>query len=212
MTGTRGATRTELLALEREHGVARAGRDLLEDKRTALVKELRATAEAMLDERFALQEIATRARRALAECEALDGPDAVRSAAFTGPPELEVSAEPDIVMGVRLPRVMPTRVERGLAARGYALVASSARIDALATAFEAEVDQTLRFAAQQARLRAIGEELRAVTRRVNALSQIVLPELLAERARVVQSLEEREREERFRLRRIKGGRRERSAS
>jgi V/A-type H+-transporting ATPase subunit D len=198
-----GTTRTELLALKAERRLARRGKELLDDKRTALLRELRNTAEEMLDEQQALDELAARARRALADAEALDGPHAVRSAAVAAPRDIAVEATPEVVMGVVIPHVEPVTVDRGRTRRGYSLLGTTPQVDAVALGFEAEVAQLLRVATREARLRRVAEEVRAVTRRVNALEHVVLPELVDRARRIARALEERERQERFRTRVVK---------
>jgi V/A-type H+-transporting ATPase subunit D len=196
-----GATRAELLSVRARAKLALQGRDLLEDKRTALLKELRRMAEEVIEERDALDDAARAARRALAEAVAFDSRAAVRSAGLAVRRETRVNARIDIVMGVEVPWVEAIVVERGRSVRGYGLYGTSARIDAAAQSFEREVDQLMRVATREVRLRILADEIAATTRRVNALSHIILPELVADERRITLSLEEREREERFRLRR-----------
>ncbi|MDR7461040.1 MAG: V-type ATP synthase subunit D, partial [Armatimonadota bacterium] len=53
------------------------------------------------------------------------------------------------------------------------------------------------------RLRKIGEEIKKTTRRVNALEQVVIPRIRAEIRYINDVLEQRAREDVFRLKRIK---------
>ena len=55
----------------------------------------------------------------------------------------------------------------------------------------------------QIRLNRLGEEVRKTSRRVNALDQVLIPSLKNEIKFISQALEEMEREDLFRLRRIK---------
>jgi V/A-type H+-transporting ATPase subunit D len=117
-------------------------------------------------------------------------------------------------MGVRVPRIEHRPIGRALLARGYNLASTSPRIDELAERFEAEVDLVLQVAAGEVRLRRLAAEIAATTRRVNALEQVVIPRLIASRTRIQRVLEEREREEHFRLKRaqMRRGRHSRSRS
>jgi V/A-type H+-transporting ATPase subunit D len=97
--------------------------------------------------------------------------------------------------------------------RGYDLAASSASIDAVAEAFEEQLQLVVKMAAEELRLRRLADELRKVSRRVNALDAVVLPRLERELAVTMTKLEERDREDRYRLQRMKArSRRRREAS
>ena len=66
-------TRMELLARKAQTSLAKQGRDLLEQKRTALMKEFMRAAGAALERSDALQESAAEASQALARAEAMAG-------------------------------------------------------------------------------------------------------------------------------------------
>jgi V/A-type H+-transporting ATPase subunit D len=53
------------------------------------------------------------------------------------------------------------------------------------------------------RLRRLAEEIGYTTRRVNALENVLIPHLIAQRNYIQMMLGEREREDRFRLKRVK---------
>ncbi len=90
---------------------------------------------------------------------------------------------------------------RARSSRGYSLVATSARIDSVAERFEAVLERLLAFAALELSVRRLASEIARTTRRMNALEHVVLPRLDAERAHISLVLEERELEDRVRLRR-----------
>jgi V/A-type H+-transporting ATPase subunit D len=56
---------------------------------------------------------------------------------------------------------------------------------------------------EEVRLRKIGGEIQKTSRRVNALEQILIPSLRGEIHRILRALEERAREDVFRLKRLK---------
>lgn len=84
------------------------------------------------------------------------------------------------------------------------MVATSPRIDDTAEAFEAQLDALMDLAAAELNLRRLAAEIAATTRRVNALEHAVIPELETERDRIALVLDERELEDRVRLRRARG--------
>ena len=71
-------TRMELLAKKAQIALARQGRELLEEKRTALMREFLRVADRVMAGSDALQQSAAEARRALARAEAVAGREAVR--------------------------------------------------------------------------------------------------------------------------------------
>lgn len=73
-------TRMELLAVKAQIGLAEQGRDLLKEKRNALLKEFMKIADAILRSSEEREHAATEAQRTLARADALDGPEAVRRA------------------------------------------------------------------------------------------------------------------------------------
>ena len=74
------------------------------------------------------------------------------------------------------------------------------------------LDKLLELAVLELSVRRLADEIARTTRRMNALEHVVVPRLEAERARIALVLEEREMEDRVRLRRMRsrgraGGRR-----
>jgi V/A-type H+-transporting ATPase subunit D len=194
-----GATRTELLATRVQIRRAAQGCDLLKDKRTQLLVELRKVADVVLAGGDALERSAAAATRLLALAEAFDGPEAVRSAALAASGDVVLQARTVNIMGVQVPEIERKAVGRPRAARGYALGATGPRIDAVAAAFEAELDQVIEMAAVELRLRRLAQEVGTTTRRVNALEHVLIPRLERRFRAIRMVLEEREREDRFRL-------------
>lgn len=168
--------------------------------------EFRATARTVLSGGEALEAASAAARRALDRAEARDGPDAVASAALAAGGDVLVQADVRSIMGVRVPQIDYRPVGRPLTTRGYSLAGSTPRIDAVAERFEAEIDLVLQVAAGEVRLRRLAAEIATTTRRVNALEHVVIPQLISDRNRIQRILDEREREDHFRLRRIQARR------
>ncbi len=200
------ATRSELLARRSQLDLARRGRDLLEDKRDQLMKEFRKVADLVLSGEGALERAAASARRALAIAEAFDGPDVVRSAASGGTVGIPLDARPVYIMGVRIADIEYQPIGRSIVDRGYSLGGTSARIDQAAAHFESELEFALELAGRELRLRRLVDEIATTTRRVNALENIVIPQLEAEAVAIQTILDERERQDRFRLKRAKAQR------
>jgi len=198
-----GATRAELLARQRQIALARQGRTLLQEKRQALLQQLLRTAEQVMRSGGELERSAGESRMALGLAETLDGPEAVRSAALAARGQVTLEVTGASVVGVPVPVIERKSVARGPLDRGYSLSGVSSRIDAVAEAFEAQVDLIIALAASEMRLRRLVDEIGRTTRRVNALDNVLIPRLTAQQAYIQMVLEEQEREDLFRLKRVK---------
>jgi V/A-type H+-transporting ATPase subunit D len=141
---------------------------------------------------------------------AFDGPQAVDSAATAAASDIATRLSLRIVAGVPVVELEHDPVARARTSRGYALVATTPRIDVAAASFERLLDLVLDVAAAELSLRRLAGEISRTTRRVNALEHIVVPRLQRERDAIEMVLAERELEDRIRLRRARAaGRRHR---
>jgi V/A-type H+-transporting ATPase subunit D len=193
----------ELLALKAQITLARQGRELLEEKRTALMKEFFHIADTIMQRSDVLQQAATGARRALARAEATAGSEAIQSAALVSRAELPLEVKTESVMGVKVPRFEQKRVSRSILERGYSIVGTSITIDETASAFEAEVDAIIALAESELCFTRLAAEIRRTSRRLNALDHLLIPNLEAERDFIQMALDERERADHFRLKLMK---------
>jgi V/A-type H+-transporting ATPase subunit D len=205
------ATRSELLARRARIGLAAQGRDLLKERRTALVREFHRLGASVLDSLDDLDRDAADAGRFLGVTVAAAGPEPVDSAALAAEGDVEVRVRTRSVAGVPIVTIDKGQIARARTDRGYSLAASSARIDEVADRFERVLDQLLEVAALELSVRRLADEVARTTRRMNALEHVVLPELEAERAHIALVLEEREMEDTVRLRRVRSGTRREGA-
>lgn len=193
----------ELLARKAQIELAKQGRDLLEQKRTALMKEFLRVADTVMERSDALQQAAAGARQALARADATAGTQAVQSAAFAASAEFPLDISTVNVMGVKIPRIERKRVGRALLGRGYSIVGTSITIDEAAEAFEVEVDTLLQLAESELRLMRLAGEIQRTARRLNALEHVLIPRLVAESNAIQTALDEHERSDHFRLKLVK---------
>ena len=196
------ATRAELLARRAQIVLAAQGRDVLKEKRNQLLEEFRANVDVAVTGSGALEAAAAEGRRALAVAESGEGPEAVWSAALARPGEISLKARATAVMGVRIADIRYDPLGRPRVGRGYSLAGSSPYLDRVAEQFEAELALVLDLAVVELRLRRLADEIGKATRRVNALESVVLPRLERERAQVQAILDERERQDHFRMKRF----------
>ncbi len=196
-------TRMELLARKTQITLATQGRDLLEQKRTALLKEFMRIADTVMEHTDVLQQAASEARQALARAEAIAGTEAVRSAALASRAELPLDVTTASVMGVKVPHIEQKRVARSMLDRGYSVTGTSTTIDEAASAFEDEIDAIIQLAESELRLTRLAAEIQRTSRRLNALDHLLIPRLESERDFIQIALDERERADHFRLKLMK---------
>jgi V/A-type H+-transporting ATPase subunit D len=106
-------------------------------------------------------------------------------------------------MGVVVPEIESSKVRKSLDERGYGVLGSSARIDEAADAYEALLEQIILAAEVETAMRKMLDEIEQTKRRVNALEFKLLPDLRESEEYIEQKLEEQEREEIFRMKKIK---------
>jgi V/A-type H+-transporting ATPase subunit D len=200
---TISVTRMELLARKAQIALASQGRDLLEQKRTALLKEFLRMADTAMERSDALQFAATNSRHALARAEAIAGTEAVRSAALASRAELPLQVTTTRVMGVKVPHIEQKRVSRSMLDRGFAITGTSITIDEAASAFENEVETIIELAEMELRLTRLATEIQRTSRRLNALDHVLIPRLKTECDLIQMTLDERERADHFRLKLVK---------
>lgn len=197
-------TRMRLLRLREQRGVAERGLSLLRTKREALIREFFGVIDEAVSRRDLLEQAMQGATRALAVAVGMEGRAAVASAGFAARREIPLALTEKNIWGIRFSEVSFQTVIRAADARGYALSSVSSHTDAAARRFEQAIDAALRVASVEAKLKKIGEEIRKATRRINALTEYLLPDLQRQIATIRLSLEESERGEIFRMKRLKG--------
>ncbi|WP_447976665.1 V-type ATP synthase subunit D [Candidatus Nitrospira bockiana] len=200
-----GRTRMNLLLLKRRIEVAQRGLELLRSKREALMREFFAVMDRVAESRGQLEAVIGHALSTLAPALGMEGRASLRSAGYAAKRTLSIELIERNVWGVRFPEVHYAPVLRGLDARGYATSGVSTHIDETARRFEQVLELVLRSVSVELRLKKLGSETKKVTRRINALNEVMIPVLTREVRTIRQTLEEREREDLFRMKRFKRG-------
>jgi len=200
-------SRMALLLGRGQLALARQGERLLEQKRDALLRELYREVRVIYAAREELHAAAAAARLALEEARVRSGDNVVGAAAAAAAGEqAEVELHPIVVMGVALPAVSPRDLVRDTAGRHRFLRASDLAVERAAERFEQELTLALRLATMEARVRRLAYEIRRTSSRVNALRTLIIPRLELETRTIELALEQRERDDRFRLKRVKAQR------
>jgi V/A-type H+-transporting ATPase subunit D len=92
---------------------------------------------------------------------------------------------------------------RTSAERSFSTAGASVRIEETAERFESTVELILRVAPLDRKLARLADEIRKTSRRVNALEQRLLPTLMEQVQYIRGVLDQREREDVFRLKHLK---------
>lgn len=205
------ATRSELLARRSRAAFAEQGRDLLKNKRTALVQEFHRHQADLLTALEHLRSLAVEARQRLDDAVEAHGPAVVRSAGLAAATGIETDLRSQIVAGVQVFDLDHGPVRRTATTRGWAPALVPAGVDTVARAYEEELESFLEVCAVELSVRRLATEIARTTKQVNALENIVMPRLREEARRITLTLDEREREEHARLRRARARRAARDA-
>mgnify|MGYP002683834031 FL=1 len=127
----------------------------------------------------------------------------VKSAAFSVQEVPDIHLASKNIMGVVVPEIDASKVKKSLVDRGYGILGTTSVIDETALSFEELVEAIIRSAEVETTMKKLLDEIESTKRRVNALEFKVIPEMTAARDFIKMRLDEMEREELFRLKKIK---------
>jgi V/A-type H+-transporting ATPase subunit D len=196
-------TRMELIKKNAQIRLAEQGKDLLKEKMDALIQEFFQIMETVSQSRNELENLSEAARRSLLAAQAADDAVALASASFASKRFISLDIKGRNIMGVPVPIIEKKSVARTICERGYSIIGVSGRIDEAAEKYERELDLIIGLAETETALRRLGGEIQMTRRRVNALEQVMIPELQKQAKYIRITIEEREREDLFRLKKVK---------
>jgi V/A-type H+-transporting ATPase subunit D len=191
------AIRSRLNRLRQERQAAELGRDLLDNKREAILR-------ALLERSRRLATLTARADLALAGARAalrdacMDvGAEVVDAATLAQPSAASVEWRPGSVVGVPTPRL---RARLTPFAPSYGAAGTSARVDEAGAHFAALVPVLVELAEEAEAVRNLRIGLAKAVRRLKALEQVVMPRLERDAREGAAALEEEDRDESVRRR------------
>ena len=196
-------TRKNLMQIEDRIELSERGHDTLEKKRDGLIMEFMDILDQARDVRSGLEDNYELAQQKINMARAMEGDVAVRGAAAALKEHPEITTESKNIMGVVVPQIESSKVRKGLDERGYGVLGTSGRIDEAAEAYEELLESIILAAEVETAMKKMLTEIETTKRRVNALEFKLLPELRENQEYIEQKLEEQEREEIFRLKKIK---------
>jgi V/A-type H+-transporting ATPase subunit D len=201
-----------LLEMRARRDVAAKGARLLRAKREVLAGELFRLMRDVLEGRARLDDVLREGVKALGLARALDGADRLASLAMTAGREVPLQVTARRVWGVATPVVSAPSLARAADARGSSPTSWKPSGAQAARLHEEALEVLLRIASRELHLARLGEEIQETSRRINALEQLVLPQLGSEASRIESALDERDREDAVRLKRFRAKRERRAAA
>jgi V/A-type H+-transporting ATPase subunit D len=194
-------TRINLIQTRKTLSLAQSGRDILERKKDVLLRELR---NSIYDAERARDEVTNAAKKAmdsLRRANMVKGSDAVTNAALGSSFEADFLLDFQSVMGVTVP-VVKFQEEKDVKP-DYGFANTSAELDLTFKQFYHLLDLIAKLAQAEGTAFQLANSVGKNQRRVNALNYVLIPRYQDTVKRIKLVLEEKEREEFVRTKRIK---------
>jgi V/A-type H+-transporting ATPase subunit D len=196
-------TRSELINLKRRIALSERGYKILKMKRDGLIIEFFKVLEKAKDSQSDLLKKYERSIQMIAFANTVEGAVGVKSAAFSVQEVPDITLASKNIMGVVVPEIESSKVKKSLVDRGYGLLGTTSAIDEAASSYEDLLEAIIESAEIETTMKKLLDEIESTKRRVNALEFKVIPELTEARDFIKMRLDEMEREELFRLKKIK---------
>ncbi|ADN35011.1 V-type ATPase, D subunit [Methanolacinia petrolearia DSM 11571] len=196
-------TRSELINLKKRIKLSERGYNILKMKRDGLILEFFKVLEEAKKSKSELNDNYEKALKTIAVANTVEGAIRVKAAAMAVQENPQIALKQKNIMGVVVPEIESSAVRKDIIQRGYGVLGSSAVIDETAEAFEELVDSIIRAAEIETTMKRLLDEIESTKRRVNALEFKVIPELSEARDFIKMRLDEMERDELVRLKKIR---------
>jgi vacuolar-type H+-ATPase subunit D/Vma8 len=189
------AARSRLFDLRRERVAAQRSADLLEQKREALLREMLRRSAHRLVLRQAVDDACAAARHHLDVARVELGSRAIAAAGLAQQPGHRITRAASSVMGVQIPRLVVATADYRAQ---YGAAATAQSLDDSGRAWHEVVTRAIALAEEEAAVARVRTAMRKVAKLVNALQRTVLPHIEREIRRVIEGIEEEERDEALR--------------
>ena len=189
----------ELLRTKKKLKLAEKGHKLLKEKRDTLVMEFFNTLKEIKNARGGISEELSKAEDMLFLAEAHRGVHDIERVALGLSGSTQIGFKEKNIMGVRVPELN----EIEISPEWYSVVSSSTYLEAAVGRYRELAPKILKLAELQLKLNLLAEEIKTTKRRVNSLEYITIPSFEYIKKEIAFKLEERERENFTRLKKIK---------
>jgi len=194
-------TKIELVRLKRRLSLAQRVQKIVKDRLSILTMEFLQAARETVEAKRKLVDELSQAYKALSIATGYHGYIALEKELIATETDVRVTAGLRNIAGVRIPSF--ELKQDGGSMRGYNLVDTSSWLDRAAQLSEKALEAIVELAELQRGLELLGMEINRTKRITNALEYIIIPSLQATINYLAMKFEERDREEKTRLKRVK---------
>lgn len=195
-------TRMELLTLRKRRKIAERGRDLLREKLDALMIEFFQFVREIATLREKAQQLLAEAYEEFVEAQMAMGSMKLEQTSTGVEDRFSIETKTRNVIGVTIPYIQVTL--KPLSAFPYNPYDTSIKLDEATVKMANAIKAIAELSSAEAAVKKLAEAIAATKRRVNSLEYVIIPRMLATIRYIEMHLEEAEREDFFRLKRIKG--------
>jgi len=192
----------ELLTLRKRRKIAERGRDLLREKLDALMIEFFQFVREIATLRTKAQQLLTEAYEDFVEAQMATGYVKLEQTSVGVEDRFTIETKTRNVIGVTIPYIQVTL--KPLSAFPYNAYDTSIKLDKATLKMAEAIKAIAELSSAEAAVKKLAEAIASTKRRVNSLEYVIIPRMLATIRYIEMHLEEAEREDFFRLKRIKG--------
>ena len=195
-------TRMELLEIRKKLELAEKGHKLLEEKRDALVERFFEVIDKRNQLSKELDEDFKEAFLSLIQAQMIMGEKKVEESSYLAEDIGEISLGQDNVMGVKIPKMNIDSIKTEMKP-SYGFFETCSKLDDAQKKFSELLSKLIGLADLEGGIKSLAVEIEKTKRRVNVLENTLIPKLIGTRKYIEMQLEEREREDFLRRKRIK---------
>ena len=195
-------TRMELLTLRKRRKIAERGRDLLREKLDALMIEFFQFVREISALRAKAQQLLAEAYEDFVEAQMAIGSVKLEQTSVGVDDRFMIETKTRNVIGVTIPYIQVTLIP--LTAFPYNPYDTSIQLDEATLKMADAIKAIAELSSAEAAVKKLAEAIASTKRRVNSLEYVIIPRMLTTIRYIEMHLEEAEREDFFRLKRIKG--------
>lgn len=193
-------TKANLLNLKDQVQFAKKGYELLDRKRTVLIQEMMRLNQEARSLQKNIGDMLAQSYGSLMDASIVMGSENVRDLAQSMTLEGDFKLVSRTVMGVEVPKIQYKKKERRTE---YAFHQTTAAFDQASLDFNRLLDYIYELAEVETSVFRIAEEIKETAKRANALDKIQIPKFTASIKQIEEVLQEKEREDFFRLKKVK---------
>jgi V/A-type H+-transporting ATPase subunit D len=194
-------TKIELVKLKRRLTLAQRVQKIVKDRLSILTMEFLQTARDTVEAKSKLLDQSSQLYKALSLAAGYHGYIAMEKELVATEADLKVTAGSRNIAGVRIPSF--ELIDNGKPMRGYNMVDTSSWLDRAAQLSEESLRAIVELAELQRNFELLAMEINRTKRITNALEYIIIPRLQVTIHYLNMKFEERDREEKARLKRVK---------